>query len=45
MNVGWLLVAMGAAAISIGGYVALLLLRKRRLESSLNALREREPPS
>lgn len=42
MNVSWLVVAMGAAAICIGGYVVLLLVRKRRLEADLSVRRERE---
>ncbi|MDQ3954540.1 MAG: hypothetical protein M3285_03205 [Actinomycetota bacterium] len=45
MNASWLVVAMGAAAICIGGYVFVLLLRKSRLEAGLNVLREREPRS
>ena len=45
MNVSWLVVAMGAAAICIGGYVFMLLLRKRRLEAGLNVRGEREPRS
>jgi hypothetical protein len=45
MNVGWLVVAMGAAALCIGGYVALLLFRMRRIQSNLSELRDRIPPT
>lgn len=41
MNVGWLIVALGAVVLGIGGYTALLLSRKKELEQKLADFRKR----
>lgn len=41
MNVGWLIVALGAVVLGIGGYTAILLSRKKGLEQKLADFRKR----
>jgi hypothetical protein len=42
MNTGWLVVAMGAAAVIIGGYIVFLVIRFTHLQSKLDTLRKEE---
>jgi CcmD family protein len=42
-NVPWLLAALAVVGIAIGGYVALLAARRRKVEDKLRELEGRHP--
>ena len=39
MNLGWLVIGLSAVVVGIGGYVALLVRRRKTLEARLDELR------